>query len=147
MGDPESSMSSVAPKSDDLLAPPDENEEDMTSVMSADQRKALQQAASNTKEAETLERDTAKPPPSAEAVAEAAAVAIPKAPAAPVIEAPAPRAVETPVASPARPAPAAASAHGAPTAGGASPASTGWATWELVAFALLAVAVAAALKM
>ncbi len=120
-------MSTVAPKSDDLLAPAEEDDEDMTSVMSADQRKALQQAASNTKEAETLERDTARPPPSAEAVAEAAAVAIPKAPAAPAValaeKAPAPRAAATPAAV-----------------------SAGWATWELVAFALLAVAVAVALK-
>jgi hypothetical protein len=128
-------MSSVAPKSDDLLSTPAEDEEDMTSIMSADQRKALQQAASNSKEAETLEGDTARPPPSAEAVVEAAAIAIPRAPATPAgvaqVEAPAPpapRATEKDAAVPA-------------------PASSGWSTWELVAFVMLAVAVAVSLRM
>jgi hypothetical protein len=128
-------MSSVAPKSDDLLSTPEEDEEDMTSIMSADQRKALQQAASNTKEADTLERDTARPPPSAEAAAEVAAVEIPKAPAAP---APVLRLEASPPAKVVEPVPAAAVP---------APAQSGWATWELAAFVLLAVAVAVALKM
>ncbi len=135
MDDPVGSMSSVAPKSDNLLGPAEEDEEDMTSIMSADQRKALQQAASNTKEAETLEGDTKRPPSSAEAAAEAAAVVIPKAPAAPALAltSHAPTAPPAQANKSARPAPAAA-------------ASAGWATWELVAFVLLALAVAVALK-
>jgi hypothetical protein len=52
----------------------DGDEDDMTSIMSPDQRRALQHAAA--KEAETLERDTARPPPPAEA---GQAVVIPKA--------------------------------------------------------------------
>jgi hypothetical protein len=128
MVDPEGNMTSVAPKSDDLLSGPVEDEEDMTSIMSADQRKALQQAASTSKEAETLEGDTARPPPSIEAIAEAAALAIPKAPAAPAVRLDKPAAVTEKVAA-------------------RAPASSGWSTWELVAFALLALAVAAALRM
>ena len=88
----------MAPKTEHGSQPPaEEDEDDMTSVMSSDQRKLLQQAAA--KEAETLERDTAKPPPSVDA----APVEIPKAPSVPSIE----EKVETkPVAEPAAPAPA-----------------------------------------
>ncbi len=102
----------------------------MTSIMSADQRKALQQAASNTKEAETLERDTAKPPPSTEAAAAAAEIVIPRAPATPSLDVRAPATTQ-----PAR--------VGEP----AAPAPSGWSTWELVAFVLLAASVAVALRM
>jgi hypothetical protein len=140
-------MSSPGPKSEDLLSHEgDEDEEDMTSVMSSDQRKLLQQAASNSKEADTLERDTAKPPPSAEADAAAAEIVIPKAPAVPsergkdapkvevksepAAEAPAPVGATQAAAKVVKPAP-----------------TSGMATWELVAFVLLAVAVAVALRM
>jgi hypothetical protein len=109
----------------------------MTSIMSSDQRKQLQQAASDSKEAETLERETAKPPSSAEANAVAAEIVIPKAPAMPSMKSPVVEAradVQAPAASeaPAKVAPPAAPA--------------GMASWELVAFVLLAVAVAVALK-
>jgi hypothetical protein len=73
-------MPSSAPKTgptDDQA----EDESEMTSIMSADQRKVLQEAAATG--AETLERDTAKPPPGEGQ----AAVAIPKAPAVPNVEA------------------------------------------------------------
>jgi hypothetical protein len=62
---------------ENLLTPSfsiDGDEEELTSIMSPDQRKALQHAAA--KEAETLERDTARPPPPAGATP---AVVIPKA--------------------------------------------------------------------
>jgi hypothetical protein len=131
-------MSSPAPKSEDLLAAPaaGEDEEDMTSIMSADQRKQLQQAASDSKAAETLERDTAKPPPSAEAAEAMAEVVIPKAPATPSLGAPAKvRADSTKPAAIAKPSAPAASAP------------AGWSAWELAAFVLLAAAVAVALRM
>jgi hypothetical protein len=135
MRDPWGSMTSVAPKTGDTPSLPDEDEAEMTSIMSADQRKALQQAASNSKEAETLERETAKPPPPAQAAAEdVEAIKIPKAPALP-------GAARASKASPAAPAAKAPSRIAAPAA------SSGWTTWELVPFVLLAVAVAVALRM
>ena len=99
-------MTSVAPKTDAPLLESGEDEEDMTSIMSADQRKLLQHAAA--KEAEALERDTARPPPSLEtaAVPIAALPAIPKAPALPRLEearkrsAPPAEAAAPPVATP-----------------------------------------------
>jgi hypothetical protein len=103
----------------------------MTSVMSSDQRKLLQQAAK--KEAETLERDTAKPPPSAEAESVATEVVIPKAPAAPRVDVVA-RKSEKPTSSP------------SPTTSVSAPASRGWPTWYLVAFALLAAAIVVAVR-
>ena len=76
-------MSSVAPKTDLPLLGTETNEEELTSIMSADQRKALQRAASDIQEAEALDRDTARPPPSntqAEALP-----AIPRAPGLPKV--------------------------------------------------------------
>ena len=133
-------MGSVSPKADGTPAPsiddpsiPVDDEEDMTSIMSAEQRKALQQAAKTEKESATLERDTAKPPPS-----DARPVTIPRAAAVPA-EA---RAAEEPrVETPAKPEPAAQ----APARGSAEP-KPGWATWELVAFVLLAAAIVNALR-
>ena len=128
-------MGSVSPKADETpLIPVDDDEEDMTSIMSAEQRKALQQAAKTEKESATLERDTARPPPSDERP-----VTIPRAAAVP---AEVRVAVEEPrVATPAKPEPAvqapARSAESKPS---------GWATWELVAFLLLAAAIVTALR-
>ncbi|HEX8790516.1 MAG TPA: hypothetical protein VF765_06160 [Polyangiaceae bacterium] len=128
-------MGSVSPKADEGSLPniPVEDEEDMTSIMSAEQRKALQQAAKTEKESATLERDTAKPPPS-----DARPVSIPRAAGVPA-EARAkeePRTVPPAKREPEVQAPAAASG-----------ASAGWATWELVGFVLLAAAIVAALRM
>jgi hypothetical protein len=134
------SMGSVSPKVDERPSAeiPVEDEEDMTSIMSAEQRKALQQAAKTEKESATLERDTAKPPPS-----DAREVSIPRAAAVPaeVREAEQPR-VEAPAA---RPEPVAHPASApAPTTDDAR--GGGWATWELVAFLLLAASIVAALR-
>lgn len=135
-------MGSVSPKVDETpsassLEIPVEDEEDMTSIMSAEQRKALQQAAKTEKESATLERDTAKPPPS-----DARPVNIPRAAAIPAEarEAGQPR-VEAPAAANPEPAP-----HPAP-ASAPDAKSGGWATWELVAFVLLAAAIVAALRL
>jgi hypothetical protein len=127
-------MGSVSPKMDEtpIQDPVADDEEDMTSVMSAEQRKALQQAAKTEKESATLERDTAKPPPSDERP-----VPIPRAAAVPAEL----RISEEPRVAPAEPAPKAASRH-AP----APSQPAGWTTWELVAFLLLAAAVVAALR-
>lgn len=127
------SMGSVSPKADETPAIPIEDEEDMTSIMSAEQRKALQQAAKTEKESATLERDTAKPPPS-----DARPVSIPRAAAIPaeIRNEEGPR-LETP----AKQEPAA-----TPPARGAE-AQPGWATWELVAFVVLAAAIVAALRL
>jgi hypothetical protein len=133
------SMASVSPKVDEAHGPdvPVEDEEDMTSIMSAEQRKALQQAAKTEKESATLERDTAKPPPS-----DARAVNIPRAAAVPA-EA---REVEQPrAAAPAAELEPEPTARPAPTAA-ADPKGAGWATWEFVAFVLLAAAIVAALR-
>ena len=127
------SMGSVSPKADETPAIPVDDEEDMTSIMSAEQRKALQQAAKTEKESATLERDTAKPPPS-----DARPVPIPRAAAVPA-EARAreePRTVPPAKREPEVQSPAAAS--------GTNP---GWTTWELVGFVLLAAAIIAALRM
>jgi len=139
-------MGSVSPKTagtpiDDV---PIEDEEDMTSVMSSDQRKALQKAAKTEKESATLERDTARPPPSQEE-----AVSIPRAPPVPaeVRHAEAPRAEAAPAKSePAKSQPAAqAKAPSQAPARSAEPKAV-WATWELVAFLLLAAAIVTALR-
>jgi hypothetical protein len=134
-------MGSVSPKVDETpsassLEIPVDDEEDMTSIMSAEQRKALQQAAKTEKESATLERDTAKPPPS-----DARPVNIPRAAAIPAEARGAvqPR-VEAPAAN-AEPAP-----HPAPTSAPDAKGG-GWATWELVAFVLLAAAIVAALRL
>jgi len=139
-------MGSVSPKMEGtpIDEVPIDDEEDMTSVMSSDQRKALQKAAKTEKDSATLERDTARPPPSEEQP-----VSIPRAAPIPA-EAriseevglvarhePAPRVEATPAA---KPQPAAQ----APARKAEAPA--GWATWELVAFLLLAAAVATALR-
>jgi hypothetical protein len=143
------SMGSVSPKTDERSVLDDEvpidDEEDMTSVMSSDQRKALQKAAKTEKESATLERDTARPPPAGGE----AAVAIPRAAPVPaeVRTVETPRAEPTPVKpasapTPAKPAPAAQA-----PARAAAEAKSGWATWELVAFLLLAAAIVTALRM
>ncbi len=131
-------MGSVSPKADEKPVSiedspiPVEDEEDMTSVMSSEQRKALQQAAKTEKESATLERETAKPPPS-----DARPVAIPRAAAVPAevrseAKAPveAPGKAQSPVQAPA----------------GDAEAKSGWAAWEIVAFVLLAAAVFTALR-
>jgi hypothetical protein len=149
--DAEGSMGSVSPKTDgtpiDAVPLEDEDEDDMTSVMSSDQRKALQKAAKTEKESATLERDTARPPPAA---AEEGAVAIPRAAPVPaeVRAAEAPRAEAAAVKS--EPAPKAAAPSQSPARSQAPARSTetkaGWATWELVGFLLLAAAIAVALR-
>lgn len=129
-------MGSVSPKADGtpIVDVPVDDEEDMTSIMSAEQRKALQQAAKTEKESATLERDTAKPPPS-----DARPVTIPRAAAVPA-EA---RASEEPRAE----APAKPESQPAPQAPARDTATnSGWATWELVAFVLLAAAIVTALR-
>ena len=137
-------MSSPDPKSEDLLSPTGEDEEDMTSIMSSDQRRQLQEAASDSKAADTLERDTAKPPSSAEAEAAAAEIVIPKAPATPSLKTPVvPSKVEVKV----EPQPEAKAEASAPVKVAPAAPPAGMASWELVAFVLLAVAVAIALKM
>jgi hypothetical protein len=140
----------------DLDLDVDGDQEEMTSVMSVDQRKLLQRAAA--KEAETLERDTARPPPPAEAVQ---AVVIPKTASLPT---PAILADDEPPVSRVRPsepaglagapAPAAAmparpaSARSAAASAKASPAAGGeFSTAAIMPFVLLALAVAAALRM
>lgn len=131
-------MGSVSPKADEKPVSvedspiPAEDEEDMTSVMSSEQRKALQQAAKTEKESATLERDTAKPPPS-----DARPVTIPRAAAVPAEV----RSEEKARAE----APAKAQAVGQAPAVDAD-AKSGWATWEIVAFLLLAAAVFTALR-
>jgi hypothetical protein len=154
-GDAEGSMGSVSPKMDGTPIDDGEldDEDDMTSVMSSDQRKALQKAAKTEKESATLERDTARPPPAA---AEEGAVSIPKAApipaevrtgeapraeAAPAKSEPAPQATATSQAT----APSQAKAPSKAPAQSAEP-KGGWATWELVAFVLLAAAVFVALR-
>ncbi|HTQ41248.1 MAG TPA: hypothetical protein VMI75_00730 [Polyangiaceae bacterium] len=138
-------MGSVSPKTDGtpIDEVPIEDEEDMTSVMSSDQRKALQKAAKTEKESATLERDTARPPPSEEA-----AVSIPRAAPIPAEARPveAARAESAPPAkAKSEPAPKQAPARSqVPAASGETKA--GWATWELVAFLLLAAAIATALR-
>jgi hypothetical protein len=145
--DAEGSMGSVSPKMDGTPIDdvPIDDEEDMTSVMSSDQRRALQKAAKTEKESATLERDTARPPPSAEE----GAVAIPRAAAVPAEV----RSAETPRAeAPAKSEPVAqATAPSQAKAPSRAPARSaepkaGWATWELVGFLLLAAAIAVALR-
>lgn len=132
-------MGSVSPKADEKPVSiedspiPAEDEEDMTSIMSSEQRKALQQAAKTEKESATLERETAKPPPS-----DARPVTIPRAAAVPVE-------VRTEEKAPAAEAPATAPAPGRAPAADAE-AKSGWAAWEIVAFILLAAAVFTALR-
>ena len=147
-------MGSVSPKMDEALPLHDDGEEeDMTSIMSAEQRNALQEAAKTEKDAATLERETAKPPPS-----DARPMAIPRAAAIPaearpvseakihieVSEEPEPPPAPEPV-----PAPRVASKP-VPAGPAATPATAvkdpGWATWELVAFVLLAVSIVVALR-
>ena len=121
----------------------------MTSIMSADQRRVLQEAAATG--AETLERDTAKPPP----VEGQAPVAIPKAPAVPSLEAGAApskaeektKAEEKSSAPAAEPAAEAAEkeAQAGAAAPIAAPAPAG-SLWELVPFVLLAASVFWALR-
>jgi hypothetical protein len=105
-----------APEGDDL------DEAEMTSIMDAEQRRELQRAARTAKEPE---RETARPPPEAAAAAEAEVV-IPKAPALPSEARPAPEPLSAP--SP------------APSAELPSPASSS--TWFVLAFVLLAAAIA-----
>jgi hypothetical protein len=105
-----------APEGDDL------DEAEMTSIMDAEQRRELQRAARTAKEPE---RETARPPPEA-AIAAEAEVVIPKAPGLP---------------SEARQAPKAAAEPSPPLAAQlSSPASSS--TWFVLAFVLLAAAIA-----
>ena len=111
--------------------PPDEaddlDEEELTSVMSREQRKMLLQAASQS--ADALERDTARPQPGT-----APEVAIPKAPAVPRDAA---LAAVVPLPSAARP-----MQSPAPDAASRSISTSAWGTWALAAFVLLVGAVA-----
>lgn len=140
MGDPEGSMTEVAPKNGPLDVPA-EDEEDMTSIMSSDQRKQLQEATKEKEAASTLERDTAKPPPGP-----GADVEIPKAAPVPRIDPESPKApskrpsaeklttrAETPVAKASQGAPARTAQRTLPI-------------WVILAFFLLAVAIAVALR-
>ncbi|HEY3817834.1 MAG TPA: hypothetical protein VGL81_11710 [Polyangiaceae bacterium] len=107
----------TVPEGDDL------DEAEMTSIMDAEQRRELQRAARTQKEPE---RETARPPPEAALAAEAEAeVVIPKAAALPtdMSHEPAPE----PASAPARPA----SRDPAPST-----------TWAVLAFVLLAAAIA-----
>jgi hypothetical protein len=144
-------MSGGAPKASDR---PDEivveDEADMTSIMSSDQARALKQAAAD--DTGTLERDTAKPPPM-EVPPEA--VAIPKAPAVPSVApaaepaATAPEKVAPSEDQDARkesPQPAARAAAERPATRSVPAASSAGATWELVAFVLLAASIVYALR-
>jgi hypothetical protein len=105
-----------APEGDDL------DEAEMTSIMDAEQRRELQKAARTAKEPE---RETARPPPEAMLAVEAEVVI--------------PRAAAVPAEALARldPAP---EPSPAPTAQLSSPAPS--ATWFVVAFVLLAAAIA-----
>ncbi len=143
-------MGSVSPKMDGTpidVPSVDEDEEDMTSVMSAEQRKALQNAAKTEKEASTLERETAKPPPSdARPVTIPRAAGVPaeaRAEAAPRVEVPAK--TEAAKTEPPKSEPAKTEAAAATPARG-SEAKPGFATWEIVAFVLLAAAIVTALR-
>jgi hypothetical protein len=136
--DAEGSMGSVSPKMDEGPITDDipvDDEEDMTSIMSPEQRKALQKAAKTEKESATLERDTAKPPPSDEHPVPVIPRAAPV-PAEARVSSEEPR-VETP---PKRAEPA------AQAQASSAEANPGLATWELVAFVLLAAAIFAALR-
>jgi hypothetical protein len=124
-------MGTPASTPDDSKAPVGAEEEEdleLTSIMDAEQRRALQKAARTGKAAEDpqeAERPTARPPPQVVAAALAEEVAIPKAPLVPS---------ELPKRGARKP--AARTSVEAPTL----------ATWELVAFVLLAAAVAYALR-
>jgi hypothetical protein len=121
---------SASPPDDSNTPVGAEEEEDLelTSIMDAEQRRALQKAARTGKAAEETkeaERPTARPPPQAVAAVLEEEVAIPKAPL-------------VPSELPARAANASATA---PTV--EPPTIT---TWQLVAFVMLAAAVAYALR-
>ena len=105
-----------APEGDDL------DEAEMTSIMDAEQRRELQRVTRTGKEPE---RETARPPPEA-VVATETEVVIPKAPALPSEARPKPEAVSAPSPAPAVQLP--------------SPASSP--TWFVLAFVLLAAAIA-----
>jgi hypothetical protein len=161
-------MASASGPDDEKLPHGEEDELELTSIMDAEQRRALQKAARAAAEAQGLkeadpkvaERETARPPPEALAAVQGE-VAIPKAPSlpsvhpvsreqpvakAPAVEeekpAPAPRAPK-PAAAAATPAPAPSSSPSSSSA--SSTASPGY-TLALVAFVLLAAAIAFALK-
>jgi hypothetical protein len=106
-----------APEGDDV------DEAEMTSIMDAEQRRELQRAARTAKEPE---RETARPPPEA-MIAVEAEVVIPRAAGIPA------EALRTPV-------PASAPSSAAATAVSSSPAAS--MTWSVVAFVLLAAAIA-----
>jgi hypothetical protein len=134
--------SARVPPGNDLVPEGEEDELDMTSIMDAEQRRALQKAARTGKgeaakreaEPEEQQRPTARPPPGAAAVAEGE-LAIPK---------------PQPVPAEARLAPAEAPAQAAgpgPRAARTPPGgSRSFDTLSAVAFVLLAVAVAFALS-
>jgi hypothetical protein len=107
-----------------------EDETEMTSIMDAEQRRELQRV---TRAAKEPDRETARPPPEAVQALEAEAeVVIPKAAAVPA---------EAVAALPSqRPAKRAAAATPLPRAPSSSPASS--ATWFVLAFVLLAAAIA-----
>lgn len=111
-----------APEGDDL------DEAEMTSIMDAEQRRELQRV---TRAAKEPERETARPPPEAMLAVEAEVV-IPKAAAVPA------EAVPEPVGEPEPP--SGASRSPAPVPASTSPAPS--ATWSVVAFVLLAAAIA-----
>jgi hypothetical protein len=134
--------SAPAPPGEPPKAPDagEEDEAEMTSIMDAEQRRALQQAARSGQstegaapptKAKEAERPTARPPPEAAAVVQEE-VAIPKAPAVPS-EAPAKAAKE---------ASKQASAPAAPRETVAQSITT----WQIVSFVLLVAAVAFSLR-
>jgi hypothetical protein len=118
-------MGSSAPVPPDEGDAPKEDavdETEMTSIMSVEQRRELQQAARTAKEPE---RETARPPPEAAVIVEGEIVVIPRAAAIPAeaLRTPAPVPAVSPASSPSR-----------------EPSSS--ATWFVVAFVLLAAAIA-----
>jgi hypothetical protein len=162
-------MASASPPDDEHAPTGEEDELELTSIMDAEQRRALQKATRAAAEAQALkeadpkagERETARPPPEALAAVEGE-VSIPKPPSVPSVspvsrEQPVakPAAVEKkeePPAPPAKKAAAAAStatakaAVKAPAPAPASSSSSTSYTLALVAFVLLAAAIAFALR-
>jgi len=113
----------VPPGDDDAPEGDDLDEAEMTSIMDAEQRRELQRV---TRLAKEPERETARPPPEAVIVVEAEVV-IPRAAAIPAEAVPAPESAPAPI--PAR------SASADPST-----------TWAVVAFVLLAAAIAFVLR-
>jgi hypothetical protein len=116
----------VPPGDDDAPEGDDLDEAEMTSIMDAEQRRELQRV---TRLAKEPERETARPPPEAVIVVEAEVV-IPRAAAIPAEAVPAPESAPAPMRRPLR----------------CRRARTSSTTWAVVAFVLLAAAIAFVLR-